>query len=212
MPTRGRMRSPVILRPWILALPLAAAALAAAGCGSSPIYVGTIATPSVTTGTPASATATPRATASPASTSPAATTTPTTSPSSTKPAPSPTATASGTTITTSQSKLGTILVDSSGFTVYLFAKDTGTSSTCYGACAGIWPPVLTTGAPVAGSGADASLLGTTKRTDGKLQVTYAGHPLYYYTGDSKAGQTNGQGQDQFGGKWYAVTPNGSEAG
>jgi predicted lipoprotein with Yx(FWY)xxD motif len=212
MPERGRIQRRVM--PRILALPLIAAALAAAACSSPPVYVGTIpaaantgsATPSATPPTAASPTATPSATTS-------ATATPTATVSATAtPTVSPTARASGTTIKTSQTGLGTILVDGKGMTVYLFEKDTGTTSTCYGACAGIWPPVLTNGAPVAGSGADASLLGTTKRTNGTVQVTYDGHPLYYYSGDSKPGQTNGQGLDEFGAKWEAVKPDGAPVG
>src|SRR5260370_21288627 len=82
-------------------------------------------------------------------------------------------------------KLGQILVDGKGITVYLFVKDTGTTPTCYTSCAQVWPPVLTSGPPQAGTGATASLLGTTTRTDGKVEVTYAGHPLYYFVSDKQ---------------------------
>src|SRR5471032_3139842 len=93
--------------------------------------------------------------------------------------PSPSSAATGTTIAVAtNAKLGQILVDGKGMTVYLFVADTGTASTCYTSCAQVWPPVLTTGAPQAGTGAQASLLGTTTRTDGTVEVTYAGHPLY----------------------------------
>jgi predicted lipoprotein with Yx(FWY)xxD motif len=107
------------------------------------------------------------------------------------------------------SKLGQILVDEKGMTVYLFVADTGTTSTCYTSCATIWPPVLTTGAPQAGSGASASLLGTTTRTDGKVEVTYAGHPLYYFVQDKAVGDTTGQGVNGFGGLWWVLSPAGA---
>jgi len=107
------------------------------------------------------------------------------------------------------SSLGKVLVDSKGRTVYLFQKDTGSMSTCSGACATDWPPVTTTGKPTAGSGLTASMVGTTTRSDGTKQVTYNGHPLYNYVGDQKAGDTNGQGISAFGARWYAVSPAGS---
>jgi len=119
---------------------------------------------------------------------------------------------SGATIQTAHTSLGTVLTDSKGITVYLFEADTGTKSTCYAACASAWPPVLTTGAPVAGASTTASLLGTTKRTDGKTQVTYAGHPLYYFTGSTKPGDVSGQGVNGFGANWDAVRANGAQAG
>jgi len=106
-------------------------------------------------------------------------------------------------------KLGAILVDGSGKTVYLFVADKGTVSSCYTSCATIWPPMLTTGAPQAGTGAKASLLGTTTRTDGKVEVTYAGHPLYYFIQDKKAGDATGQGINGFGGLWWVVSPAGA---
>jgi predicted lipoprotein with Yx(FWY)xxD motif len=106
-------------------------------------------------------------------------------------------------------KLGQILVDESGMTVYLFVADTGTTSTCYTTCATIWPPVLTTGAPQAGAGAQASLLGTTTRTDGKVEVTYAGHPLYYFVQDKAAGDATGQAINGFGGLWWVLSPAGA---
>jgi predicted lipoprotein with Yx(FWY)xxD motif len=108
------------------------------------------------------------------------------------------------------SGLGKILVDSQGRTVYLFEKDTGSKSTCSGACAAEWPPVTTTGKPSAGNGLTASMLGTTKRSDGTTQVTYNGHPLYRYAGDNKAGDANGQNLDFFGGEWYVLSPAGHE--
>jgi predicted lipoprotein with Yx(FWY)xxD motif len=122
----------------------------------------------------------------------------------------PTPAATGTTISVAtNAKLGQILVDASGKTVYLFVADTGTSSTCYTSCATIWPPILTTGAPAAGTGAQASLLGTTARTDGTTEVTYAGHPLYYFIQDKAAGDTKGQGINGFGGLWWVMSPSGA---
>jgi predicted lipoprotein with Yx(FWY)xxD motif len=106
-------------------------------------------------------------------------------------------------------KLGQILVDDKGMTVYLFVADTGTSSTCYSSCAAFWPPVLTDGAPQAGTGADASLLGTTTRTDGKVEVTYAGHPLYYFKNDKAPGDSTGQGVNGFGALWWVLNPAGA---
>jgi predicted lipoprotein with Yx(FWY)xxD motif len=108
-------------------------------------------------------------------------------------------------------QLGTILVDSKGLTLYDFHKDKGGKSACYGACAGTWPPLTTSGAPQATSGAEASKLGTTKRNDGTVQVTYAGHPLYTYVADTKPGEVKGNDFSSFGAEWYALQPNGEEA-
>lgn len=108
-------------------------------------------------------------------------------------------------------KLGRIIVDSKGFTLYDFHKDKGTQSACYGGCAQVWPPLLTEGDPQAGEGAIASKLGTTKRKDGTTQVTYAGHPLYTYTADTKPGDAKGNDFSSFGGEWYALLPSGEEA-
>jgi predicted lipoprotein with Yx(FWY)xxD motif len=105
--------------------------------------------------------------------------------------------------------LGKILVDSKGRTVYLFKKDTGMKSTCFGQCAVDWPPVTTTGKPTAGTGLTASMVGTTTRSDGKTQVTYNGHPLYLYVGDQKPGDTAGQNVNAFGAEWYVLSPAGS---
>lgn len=106
--------------------------------------------------------------------------------------------------------LGRILVDSRGITLYDFPPDKGKTSVCYGACAALWPPLITHGKPVAGKGVRASLLGTTKRKDGKLEVTYGGHPLYYFVQDRKPGQTTGQGLNQFGGLWWVLSASGKE--
>ena len=97
-----------------------------------------------------------------------------------------------------------MLFDGSGRALYLFKRDS-----CSGACAKAWPPFLTTKTPKAGAGARVSLLGTTKRADGTLQVTYAGHPLYYFSGDTKPGQTKCQNVSNFGGLWLVVSPSGA---
>lgn len=109
-------------------------------------------------------------------------------------------------------KLGMILVDSNGMTLYDFHKDKGTTSSCYGPCAEGWPPMLTEGEPTVGNGAMASKLGTTERKDGTMQVTYAGHPLYTFVADKKPGEANGNDVSAFGGQWYALKGNGEEAG
>jgi len=109
-------------------------------------------------------------------------------------------------------KLGMILVDSNGMTLYDFHKDKGTTSSCYGPCAEGWPPMLTEGEPTVGNGATASKLGTTERKDGTMQVTYAGHPLYTFVEDKKPGEANGNDVSAFGGQWYALKGNGEEAG
>jgi predicted lipoprotein with Yx(FWY)xxD motif len=133
-----------------------------------------------------------------------------TTPSTATASPSPSTPATGTMLAAAtNAKLGQILVDGNGMTVYLFVADTGTASTCYTSCAQIWPPVLTTGAPQAGTGAQASLLGTTTRTDGKIEVTYAGHPLYYFLQDKQAGDTTGQGVNGFGALWWVLSPSGA---
>lgn len=106
--------------------------------------------------------------------------------------------------------LGTVLVTSQGLTLYDFHKDKGSTSTCYGACAGAWPPLLTKGNPQAQGAADRSMLGTTKRKDGTLQVTYNGWPLYTYVGDQGPGEANGNDIDQFGAEWYVLQPDGQE--
>jgi predicted lipoprotein with Yx(FWY)xxD motif len=107
-------------------------------------------------------------------------------------------------------KPGQILVDSQSRSLYLFEKDTGTASTCYGACASSWPPLTASGIPKAGGAIVAAKLGTTKRTDGQTQVTYNRHPLYYYAGDTAPGQTTGQGLKQFGAGWDVVAPSGNK--
>ena len=120
------------------------------------------------------------------------------------------ASTTGTIVKIAKSPLGRILVDSKGITLYDFPPDKGGMSTCYGACAALWPPLITHGKPIAGPGVRASLLGTTKRSDGKLEVTYGGHPLYYFVSDQKPGQTTGQGVNQFGAPWWVISPAGKE--
>jgi predicted lipoprotein with Yx(FWY)xxD motif len=120
------------------------------------------------------------------------------------------ASTTGTVITAQAGSAGTFLTNGSGRTVYLWAKDGMNMSACSGACAAAWPPVPATGTLTATGGANASDLGTITRSDGTKQVTYDGHPLYYFVGDSAAGQTNGQGSDNFGAKWWLVAPSGAK--
>jgi len=115
-----------------------------------------------------------------------------------------------TVITTVSSSAGTFLTSSSGHAVYLWTKDGSGMSACSGACAGVWPPVTTTGTVTASGGAKSSDLGTITRSNGTKQVTYDGHPLYYYVGDSGSGTASGQGSTQFGAQWWLVSPSGSD--
>jgi predicted lipoprotein with Yx(FWY)xxD motif len=130
----------------------------------------------------------------------------TTSTSTASTAKSPAATAA--LVTTKKGPLGTFLVDSKGRTLYLWEADKSTKSTCNGACAAAWPPLKATGTTKAAGSAKMSLLGTTKRADGSTEVTYAGHPLYYFAGDGSPGQTTGEGNLGFGAAWWVVTPGG----
>ena len=125
----------------------------------------------------------------------------------------PPKTASGHAATVSaanEGSLGKILVDSRGHTLYLFKKDARTKSACFGACATNWPPLRASGKATVAGGASASKLGTTARSDGKPQVTYNGHPLYRFKGDSKPGDTTGQGLTAFGGMWFALSASGNQ--
>lgn len=115
-----------------------------------------------------------------------------------------------TTVAVASSGLGRVLVDGRGRTLYLFANDKHGKSTCIGPCAGFWPPLIASGKPLAGAGARASLIGTTRRADGRLQVTYNHHPLYTFVKDTRKGQTNGEEVDAFGAKWYALSPAGAK--
>jgi predicted lipoprotein with Yx(FWY)xxD motif len=116
----------------------------------------------------------------------------------------------GPVVTTGKTGLGRILVSSSGRTLYLFGKDRNGKSACTGQCATFWPPLIAKSKPRAAGGAKASLLGTTKRSDGRLQVTYNHHPLYMFAQDKKRGQTNGEGVNAFGGTWNVVSPAGNK--
>ena len=116
---------------------------------------------------------------------------------------------SGPTVSTASTSLGRIVVNSGGRTLYMFGKDKRDKSACAGMCAKFWPPLIAAGKPQATGGARASLLGTTKRADGRMQVTYNHHPLYTFVQDTKKGQTKGEAFSAFGAKWYAVSPAGA---
>jgi predicted lipoprotein with Yx(FWY)xxD motif len=113
----------------------------------------------------------------------------------------------GTTVKVVPSQYGPVVADGRGEAFYLFAGEKSSRSRCYGACADRWPPVLANGKPRAGPGGHSRLLGTTRRTDGKVQLTYAGHPMYYYAGDAP-GRILCQGVTEFGGLWLVVRPSG----
>jgi predicted lipoprotein with Yx(FWY)xxD motif len=161
-------------------LPLVAVAVLAAACGGS-------STPTASGGSSSNA---PATSAPPTTTSSAA----------------PTTAGTSVTLKTENGTAGVWLADQAGRTLYIFTKDTGTTSTCYGACATAWPPLTTTGTVAASGSVSASQLGTTTRTDGTKQVTYAGHPLYYFQSDTSAGQTKGQGVQ---GVWFLLGPTGN---
>ena len=118
--------------------------------------------------------------------------------------------ASVATIDLRSTALGQILVDGKGRTLYLFEADRAGMSSCYGDCASVWPPLLATAAPIAGSGLNQSLLGTTTRKDGSVEVVYNGHPLYYFVSDRQAGDTTGQAITSFGADWYVLSAAGSK--
>jgi predicted lipoprotein with Yx(FWY)xxD motif len=174
-----------------LIAPIAVTALLIAGCGSS-----------------SSSSSTPGTTSAPASATTEAT-------GSTSTASTPTTTSAGSgsaaVIGTKKAKLGTILyAGSKQLTVYVWDGDKSSKSACSGACAAIWPPVTTTGQPTVATGAQSSLLGTTKRSDGSTQVTYNGHPLYYFSKDGDSGDAYGEGSKSFGAGWYVMRPNGHD--
>ena len=116
----------------------------------------------------------------------------------------------GAVVSTAKTSLGRVIVKSNGHTLYMFGKDRNGKSACSGQCASFWPPLITSGKPRVTSGARAALIGTTRRTDGRLQVTYNHHPLYTFAKDTKAGQTSGEGVSAFGGVWDAVSPAGAK--
>jgi predicted lipoprotein with Yx(FWY)xxD motif len=167
--------------PVKLGIPVASALMVAA-CGSAA---------SSSSSAPASSAAAPASSAAAAGSSASASTT-------------------GTVITTHAGSGGAFLTNASGRTIYLWAKDGMNMSACSGACASAWPPVPATGTVTAAGSAKASELGTITRSDGTKQVTYDGHPLYYFVGDSGPDQTSGQGSDNFGAKWWLVAPSGAE--
>jgi predicted lipoprotein with Yx(FWY)xxD motif len=164
----------------LIAIGAAAGALILAGCGGDDDDGGEAAAPAAAATTPAET-------------------------SGTKPAGA--AGGPGTTIKTSDSQYGQVLFDGNDQAIYYFDKESGSKSECYGACAEAWPPVLTKGDLQAGAGAQAGLLGTSQRDDGTTQVTYDGHPLYYYIDDPK-GEVLCHNVDEFGGLWLAVQRNG----
>jgi predicted lipoprotein with Yx(FWY)xxD motif len=125
-------------------------------------------------------------------------------------APSPASSGSGAIDVADNPKLGQVLVDSHGHTVYMFEKDESDESYCNGSCAKVWPPVTTQGKPTAGSGVSASKLTTLKRDDGTTQVVFDGHPLYTYVKDEDTEDAYGNGVDQFGAEWYGLHPNGQK--
>jgi predicted lipoprotein with Yx(FWY)xxD motif len=126
------------------------------------------------------------------------------------PAAKPSSAASATVvIDTRSTSIGTVLTNAQGFTLYWFAIDTPTTSKCYGTCASYWPPLI--GKPVAGSGASLPKgFSTITRSNGQLQATYDGHPLYTYEADTSAGMTTGNGSNLSGGLWWAMTPSGAK--
>jgi len=172
---------------------LAVAGLALAACGSSSKGAAAAGTTVAAVTTTADAYAAPTTTAAPAVTTTAAASS----------AAAPTGPA---TVAVGGTMKVPVLLDGKGKTLYLFTKDTGTASTCSGKCAAAWPALLTKGAPVAGTGVDATKLGSSVQADGTSQVTYNGHLLYYFAGDKAAGDTAGQG---VGGVWFVVDATGA---
>lgn len=179
-----------------------------AGCGSQDD--GQQASATTAAGSPASSSA-PAAAGSPAATSSADTAAPgTASPADAQPSASAAPTAVGTTITTGDSAYGPMLFDSANQAIYIWEVETSSTPQCYGDCARAWPPVLTDGAPVASGTANPGLLGTTPRNDGTTQVTYNGHPLYYYV-DEAPGEVKCHNVATHGGLWWVVQPDGNRA-
>jgi predicted lipoprotein with Yx(FWY)xxD motif len=113
-------------------------------------------------------------------------------------------------VSTASTSLGRIVVNSGGRTLYVFSRDKNGKSACAGACAKFWPPLIAASKPRASAGARASLLGTTKRADGRMQVTYNRHPLYMFVKDTRKGQIHGEGLTAFGGQWNALSPAGTK--
>jgi len=119
-------------------------------------------------------------------------------------------TAATATVRVANSRLGKILVDSHRRTLYLFKKDSARRSACSGMCASFWPPLRVTGKPTVGRGLNASKVGTIRRSDGRRQVTYNGHPLYRFVKDTQSGETNGEGVLAFGARWFVLSPAGRQ--
>jgi predicted lipoprotein with Yx(FWY)xxD motif len=119
-----------------------------------------------------------------------------------------TASANGPKLKIVGSDYGQILASSRGRALYLFTADAGKASNCSGDCATAWPPYIVKSKPVAGPGVKSGLIGTTRRSDGRLQATYAGHPVYFYEGDNEPGEVLCQAVNEFGGYWYVVRSNG----
>jgi predicted lipoprotein with Yx(FWY)xxD motif len=122
--------------------------------------------------------------------------------------PAPAVTAGATKVQLRRGPLGRYLVDGHGRSLYLFEKDRGGRSSCYGSCASVWPPLIAAGHVAHGPGVSAGGLGSVARRGGGREVTYGGHPLYFYAGDSRPGQTRGEGLNQFGAKWYVLAASG----
>jgi len=125
------------------------------------------------------------------------------------PAPSSSQSAGRISVSMANGSPGTYLTGPTGRALYLWDADSNGKSACSGACAAAWPPLLTKGAPAAAHGVKASDLSTITRSNGAKQVAYKGHPLYYFVADTSSGQVKGQGSDQFGAKWWLVSPAGS---
>jgi predicted lipoprotein with Yx(FWY)xxD motif len=123
-----------------------------------------------------------------------------------------TAHAAGPIVSSASTSLGRVLVNAPGHTLYLFEKDKNGMSACAGKCASFWPPLIAAAKPRAGAGVKAALLGTTKRADGRMQVTYNHHPVYTFVKDTKKGQTSGEAISAFGADWYAISPAGAKIG
>jgi predicted lipoprotein with Yx(FWY)xxD motif len=185
---------------------LGMAALLVAGCASkkSSNSAATSSAPPATSAAAAAPAATSAAAAAPAPSSAAGL-----APAATSAAASAAEPAGPATVATKMGPLGAYLTDASGKTLYLYTPDTSPASTCSGQCIANWPALLTNGAPQAGTGATATLLGISPRTDGSSQVTYKGHPLYYFKGDKAAGDTSGQST---AGTWFLVSPTGAQIG
>jgi predicted lipoprotein with Yx(FWY)xxD motif len=186
----------------VKALGVAVCVLLLVGCGTS-------STPG--SAGPQSITSPP--TPSAGSSSPAAARSPSPRPTSATPAssePSPGSEPRGTTVVAADSRFGSILFDASAQAIYLFDAEQSSHPKCYGNCADAWPPVLTKGKPQGKAAVRSELLGTTRRSDGAIQVTYAGHPLYFYAHEGKR-QVLCHNVKEFGGTWLAVQPDGDPA-